>query len=600
MMSYRRLLRPQALLFVALALVLMIAVACGEEEEPTSVAPAADPTATSVSQAADVPTPTSAPEPTPTQMVPVASAPQGTLNVAKQDVLIFDSHPGRGGAVGYWSGFYIGERLVKVNTENQFEPRLAREWELSDDTLTWTLRLEEGVEFHKGYGEFTADDVIWTVEQIVAEESLHAFKSQVTRLWRIDEGGTTKIDDYTVQVNTGTPQFDMLNVMKWHHIPMMSKAQFDAEGRDGFNNKGVGTGPWEMIDHEGGQKHVMTAVTDHWRKTPEFGDYIIWHMPEESTRVASFQTDQIDTYSMILDSMPAIESVEGSNFLRVPGGTGLNLGFYGNWYVGHGTPEFAENVPGYDPSLPWVSGNPDPNSEEWKTAAQVRLALSMAINRQAIVDTVLRGEGRAITLPWFDDDELPDDIPAVEFNPDKAKQLLADAGYPNGFSLDLTPYSGEPLIVQVTEVIASMWEDIGIRANLNLLSYPTLRPSLVNHDYNGIYTHPGVGNFLTSLDIWGVVFNSDTGWNFGMHHPMMDAMLAKATGIMDPDERWEVVLEMARFLHDNTLQVGVYDVNVVWPLSKKIDSSRLGYWYDNLNFSERSNLTGTAYIPRRQ
>ena len=597
-MLYRWLLRPQVLVFVPLALVLLITVACGGEEEgPTSVAPVTEPTSTSVSPGAEVPTPTSTPTPmlTPTPVVRETVAPSGTFNFGKKDVLIFDSHPGRGGAVGYFSGFYIGERLVVINTENEFVGRLVKEWDISPDTLTWTMRVQEGVEFHKGYGEMTAEDVIWTIEQIVAEGSLHAFKHQVTRLWRIEEGGTTKVDDYTIKVNTGTPQFDMWNVMRWNHIPVMSKAQFEAEGRDGFNNNGVGTGPWEMMEHEGGQKHVMRAVEDHWRKTPEFAEFIVWHMPEESTRVASFQVGNLDSFEMLLDSMPAMEAVEGSSFLRIPGGTSLNMALFGNWYTGVGT---SEQRLGYDPSLPWISSDPDPNSEAWKTAAKVRLALSIAIDRQAIVDTILRGEGRVQTVAGWEDDNLPPDITPWEFNPEKAKQLLTEAGYPNGFSLDVTPYSGNPLGVQATEAIASMWENVGIDAKINLLSYPTFRPSIVNRDYNHAYSHGGGGFF--ALDLWAVFFGSDSGWTLGMDHPIMDELLAKATAIVDPDERWEVVLEIARFLYENTLQFGVYQVNTIFPLSAKIDSSRLDFWYDNLNFSTKGTTpTATEYIPRR-
>ena len=134
--------------------------------------------------------------------------------------------------------------------------------------------------------------------------------------------------------------------------------------------------------------------------------------------------------------------MDGIKLMRIPGGYAVGLSFFGNYYVGHGTPEHKERVPGFDPSLPWISGDPDPTSEEWKTAAKVRTALSIAIDRELLVDTLLAGEAVADPLPAYSYhlDKLPPKYRQWEFNPDKSKELLAEAGYPDGFKIVVTPH----------------------------------------------------------------------------------------------------------------------------------------------------------------
>ena len=187
------------------------------------------------------------------------------------------------------------------------------------------------------------------------------------------------------------------------------------------------------------------------------------HIPEESTRIANFQTGKLTAMEMNLDSIPAVEDVEGTSLMRIPGGSAVSMSFFGNYYVGVNsdgsrTPEHIERVPGYDPSLPWISGNPDPDSVEWQNAAKVRTALSIAIDRQLITDTLLSGEAIPDPLPaWaFHLDKLPPEYRQWEFNPEKSKQLLAEAGYPEGFTIDLTPLGGSNYL-EVTAAICLLY-----------------------------------------------------------------------------------------------------------------------------------------------
>ena len=93
------------------------------------------------------------------------------------------------------------------------------------------------------------------------------------------------------------------------------------------------------------------ARENHYRKTPEFAELMMWEIPEESTRVANFQAGRLDSFQMAFDSKGAMDQVEGIRYIAVPNGATEHLGFYGNWYVGHGEADFAERRPGLRPRL---------------------------------------------------------------------------------------------------------------------------------------------------------------------------------------------------------------------------------------------------------
>ena len=141
----------------------------------------------------------------------MSTGPQGTLTVGWSDFLgIYGLNPTVHGGNAIWLGGYAaGDHLMKFNTDFEMLPQLAKSWSQSDDGLVWTFNLEEGVQFHKGYGEMTADDVIFSFQQYAAEGSLHHSNAIMRRLWANPDGWVKAPDPYTVQVHTGTFQWDM-------------------------------------------------------------------------------------------------------------------------------------------------------------------------------------------------------------------------------------------------------------------------------------------------------------------------------------------------------------------------------------------------------
>ncbi len=593
---------PSIVTLIALPLLLALIAACGgtaQPEETTTGQPAAEQSAaTPMTGDTAVAAATVAPE------TAMAEVPTGTLTVGQKELGPFMGHPRFTGnpQIFVLQTAPIGESLLTVSKELRPVGMLAKSWEVSEDGSTWTFRLNEGVQFHKGYGEMTAEDVIWSMRQFGAEGSKHPRASNMRGIWENENGHAKAIDDYTVEVNTGEP---------WSEVPVneiltspggggtwiISKKQTDELGAEEANDQIAGTGSWDLVDYRTSEFWRMEAVEDHWRKTPHFAELIFREIPEESSRLAGFQTGNLDTTLIGFDSLPLIEEVEGAEILRIPGGGEAALTFYGQYYVGIGT---EDQQPGYDPDLPWVSADPDLNSEAWKNAAKVRNALSIAIDRQGIVDTLLQGNGGPAVL-WdfgqYEEAWLPPEL-RWEFNPDRARELLAEAGYPDGFSITLTPAQrGAPVEIEACEAIATMWGDIGLDVKFQTLPYATLRPSLIARNYQGSTCHAGGIRLEPGQGFSGMLskLHHQAVWNRGVEHPWLDEKVSEHMAEIDTEKRRVMAIEIATFMFENALTgVGLYNFDSLWPVGPRIQP-----WAEGVRYRDLRNINGYEYIRPR-
>ena len=588
-------------LFVA-PLLLALVVACGgaaQTDEPTTGQPAAEqPAATAIAVATPI---SAAPADT---SATAMEQPTGTLTVGQKELGPFMGHPALTGnpQIFVLQSAPIGESILTVSSDLKPIAMLAKSWSVSEDGSTWTFNLNEGVQFHKGYGEMTAEDVIWSMRQFGAQGSKHPRASNIRGIWENEDGHAKAIDDYTVEVNSGEP---------WSEVPIneiltspggsgtwiISKKQTDELGAEEANGQIAATGPWDLVEFRTGEFWRMEAVQDHWRKTPHFAELIFREIPEESSRIAGFQTGNLDTTLIAFDSLPLIREVEGAEIMQLPGGGESALTFYGQYYVGIGT---EHQQPGYDPDLPWVSADPDLNSDEWARAAKVRNALSIAIDRQGIVDTLLHGFGSPAVL-WdfgqYEETWLPPEM-RWEYNPERAKELLAEAGYPDGFNITLTPsLRGAPVEVEACEAIATMWADIGVDVKFQRLPYTTLRPSLIARNYQGSTCHAGGIRLEPGQGFSGMLskLNHQAVWNRGVEHPWLDEKVAEHMAQVDTAKRRVLGVEIATFMFDNALTgVGLYNFDVVWPVGPNIQP-----WAEGVRYRDLRNINGYEYIKPR-
>ena len=372
------------------------------------------------------------------------------------------------------------------------------------------------------------------------------------RIYRAEGASVKVIDDYTVEVNTGDAvafDFTWRNRLNGANcpVPSGSKKYFEEVGEERATMEGIGTGPWQFVEFRTNERFISEAVEDHWRKTPFFKELHYFQIPEESTRVANFLAGELDTMQMALGSIPALLDAPGVKFQRYPDALELHMNLHGQRYIDR------EGIPARNPDFPWISASADPNSPEWEQARKVREALSISINRQLIVDSVLEGEGRADNPYWrwggldrFFDEEMRNT--QVVYDVDRARQLLEEAGYGDGFTIPIAltqrSYPGTPA---VGEAVCLMWEQINVTCEQQRMAMTAFRPTFVARTGEGFNTHDN-SPAEEPIAAYSNIISSKGLINFGAEHPWLDEMVAKAEKTGDFEKRMEIQREIAKFI----------------------------------------------------
>jgi len=599
--------KPGFLLLSSLMLGLFLLVACGSSATATPVASSTTPQATAVAssttpQATAVPggpAPTARPQATeaPAAMV----KPSGSISVGQKELGTFQGHPALAvnPALFVQQTAPVSEGLVTINIDKQVEGSLAESWSISEDFRTWTFKLRQGVQFHKGYGEMTAADVIYSYRDGWAENPIHARTPDFIAFWTPEGGSVTEVDRYTVAVDTGQPVSELVVLENWMaKAPsgssnwVVSKDQSEEIGMEAANRDIAGTGPWSMEEHRDNEIWRMAAVEDHWRQTPAFAELIFREIPEESSRIAGFQTGTLDTFLMAFDSIPEVEKIEGAKLLTVSNAIDYAINLYGGYYAEASKPD-TENRPSYDTEMPWISSNWHTDSPEWESARKIREALGIAVDRETIIQTLLRGFADPIKL-WFWGNHGSQIDGDWEYNPERARQLIKEAGYPDGFSITLTPsLRGAPAEVEACGAIAQMWGDVGIDVKLQSLPYSTLRPTHVARTYQGATCHAAGARILTVGA--QLLITENAGWNAGTSHPWLEEIMPRVLSAVDPADLTALESEMGQWIFDNALTyIGLYSVGAVWPVGPRIEE-----WKAHVKFTDLRNINGYEYIKPR-
>lgn len=585
--------KPRTLLFTLPVLLLLFTIACGTTSAPDPVVVEKEVIKEVIKEVVkEVPvekivvvTPVIA-------VAPKNIKPVGTLNVGWTGLGPFFAHPAlASGTATDVVSTSIAEALWQYDVKREAIPMLVESWDLSDDFTTWTLNLRRGVQFHKGYGEMTAEDVVWSMVQ-------RASNPKATNVAPIKQAWETSSiempDPYTMVVNTGAPmpgwQFiDLVKVPGDQYV--VSKEQTAEIGAEAANRNIAATGPWEIVEHRSGEFWKMRAVEDHWRKTPNFEEMIFFDIPEEATRLAAFQTGELDTFPMSYDAIALVTQVPGAKVMRIPKAAVMNLRIYGQDYVEIGT---ANQRAAYDPDLPWVSANPDLNSPEWEQAVKVRQALMLAIDIDSIIENLLQGFAEPSSVIFYGAHRHLEDPDMVwGYEPERAKQLLAEAGYSEGFSMTLTVAKrNAPAEVAVCEAIGAMWSDIGIDTKFQNVPFGTLRPGLIGRSYQGATCHAGTPPPTPARSYNGLTTRSGI---YGITHPWLEDKAIRALGEVDPEKRIKLEREVARFLFDGAHLRELYIYDAVWPVGPRIEE-----WSEGVTFGDLRFQSGFEWIRHRE
>ena len=317
------------------------------------------------------------------------------------------------------------EAPIRISDEGDFEPWLAESWEESADGLSLTLHLRQGIMFHNGR-EMTADDVIWSVDHARSTEFGHHLSDRFQLAT-----GAEKIDDYTVKINYSEvgPKLDGIATMQI----------FPQEALENIETVPVGTGPFTFVEWVPGDRMVAERFDDYWQEgQPLLDGVVIKPIPDEQSRMVNLLAGSIDALRGVpLADKTLLAQADGITVSSSP------PGFFFYAFI------MNINEPPFDNQL-------------------VRQAMNYAVDRDKIVQTAFHGAEIPVLEPYPDTSwaYVPELADRYTYDPEKAKELLAEAGYPDGFKTQMLIRGPSGPYLDMAQVYQQDLAAIGIEMEL--------------------------------------------------------------------------------------------------------------------------------------
>ncbi len=404
--------------------------------------------------AAVLPSCTPAASPTPATPATPVPKPERVLRFAAGDFAgnLLDLAMGKGETESLISCMADGFFPLDIQT-GKLTPGVIKKWELSPDGKTWALSLRNDVIFHDG-SKLTAADIEYS---LLMHQRSEAFQMDLTRATFGVPPKVQIVDDYTIRITTPDPSPRMTSIYSTLTSPYLwifPKAYIEKNGIEYFRQHPIGTGPYKFVKLVPNDTMEFQAIDyPHWTGVvPDFKRVIISLVPEETTRIFMLEKGQIDVTHTSVESAIGLKK---KNFGVSTGAAGVSqLNFIGAF-------------------MPEAKASP-------LADVRVREALSLAINRQEICDTLLGGIGafptsqQALNLdgtdvaPWLATKWKPRFKELYRYDVPAAKKLLQDAGFGSGFTFDIwsAPDSSAPYLLDIVTTLASYWKQIGVTANV--------------------------------------------------------------------------------------------------------------------------------------
>lgn len=577
---------------MAIAALLAAACASAPEEAPASQAPAAAPATQAPAPAAAAPT--AAPAPTTPPAAQAAPSGGGTLKVAMRTLGNAQGLPSQAsGGTGDTIPGLIG--LMESLTERKaqdllFYPHLAESYDVATDLSKITVNLRQGVQFHHDWGEMTADDVKWSFGDAGVENEESVFGNV---------GYLHEYQDPHVVVDSHTVEFPLRSFTSEYEgaiiglVFVYSKKSIDDMGRDWAFQNPIGTGPFQMESWTANDEFVGSTFMDYWDTPASFDGISVKEIPEDSTRVALIKTDAVH----IIDPVPfsflpdLLESGMEANSDN-QGGATQAITYSGNFWMfeypeGDNKGRDGQPVtprPGFEPDdeHPWIGDPNDPARME--SARLVRHALSMAIDRDLIVEEVLLGNGFPEYVNFYSS-SLPEhpDHWVIPYDPDGAAAMLAEAGYPvDDFpSFQIYVQQLPNVNFEVFDAVATMWINLGLDVTVDSTAYQAFRPRLVDREWNGLTSccaWPGCGGPLLLMDQPRLAAREGSTIGEGDWNPGFEALEVMTyvneveANPLDKEARVAANLKEGEFLYHWMLSTGVVHAdNPVWVNPKFVE-----------------------------
>lgn len=416
-----------------------------------------------------------------------------------------------------------------------YQPGLAESWRVLDDKKTWEFKLRQGIKFSNGE-DWDAEAFAFSVDWIIKEKT--ALNNMRTRLAPI-YGGVKVVDKYTVQVMTKEPF--VLGAVIFGEAFFAPPKYYASVGPTGFAEKPVGIGQFNFSEWIKGDRVILKANPNYWGDKPAFETLVFKSYPEDATRLAALEAGEIDiAVNVPPDSAKRLES-QGFRIEWSPVAQGMQLTFK------------------------MITPSPLQN-------ARVRQAMNLAIDKKALTGQLMSGYatalgGQLVSPSAFGFSKT---VPSYPYDPEKAKALLREAGFPNGFTMNFDTSQGRYVKQkEVSEFLVGEYRKVGITLNMQMYDWDTF--------IDKIYTEKAAPVFLTGRN-WFPYMDDDTVisafWSKDraqrLNDPEYDRMFMATRAEFDPAKRKELLGGIHKWLYDYAAAVPLMESTAIYGLSKRI------------------------------
>ncbi len=328
-----------------------------------------------------------------------------------------------------WQNVFEG--LVAIDRDGRIVPQLATEWTISEDGLTYTFKLRDGVSFQNGVA-FDATTAKFTLERIIGEASTNGQKANYTAISAIDAP-----DAGTLVLTLSARNADLLYWLGYPAAVMVEPSSAPTNGTDP-----VGTGPFKVTEWRKGDRVIMAAWDGYWDDAPALKTVTARFIGDAQAQAAALQSGQVDIVGD-LDAPELFEQFVANDAFKTVAGAGE-----------------MEIVAGMNNAKPPFND------------LRVRQAMMMAVDRPSLIEAVSSGYGTPIGSHFSPANPFYEDLTALfPYNPEKAKELLAEAGYADGFSFDFKVPT-RAYAQRSAEILQAFFSQIGVTANIQSSDFP--------------------------------------------------------------------------------------------------------------------------------
>jgi peptide/nickel transport system substrate-binding protein len=455
------------------------------------------------------------------------------------------------------AAYGVYDHLLRFEDESTaVEPGLAESWEISDDGLVYTLHLRQGVKFHDGT-DFNAEAVKFNLERQI--DPNHPYHDTGQFPYAEFTWGTVDnievVDDYTVKITLKEVFAPFLNHLAMHPAAMASPTAIEQYGAD-FSSNPVGTGPFKFVSWTPGVEVILEKNPDYWGGAPQVDRVIYRPIIEDQSRLTELEAGGVNfIVNVPPDDLARLKDDESLTVVEQPG--------MHTW---------------------WVAFN---QSKEPFNNTLVRQAMNYAVNKQAIVDNLLKGTGILAVNPlppvvW----SYTDDVTRYDYDPEKAKQLLAEAGYPDGFSCSFwIPESGSGMQqpVPMGTAIQADLKAVGIDCEIQTFEWGTYLDKVIvppeDAEYD-LFEMSWIGDngdpdnhlfILLSGEQW-----PPAGYNMGFYkNDEVDALLREARTTLDQAKRTELYEEAQKLISGDPPWIMIDHETQIVAMDSKIKNFKL-------------------------